>query len=81
MQSNIRLFWLLLGVAGIWPCSLSSLALDLFDIYEAPAFSRQDVVFLAVQLSASRAIAINMPGDLWFYSRAAGDYISGYFSS
>jgi hypothetical protein len=79
------LFWLLLGVAGIvlamFP--LSSLALDLFDIYgKLRSFRGQDVVFFDLCAIAGIAVAI----VILYAWRAFGfvhvllvDYISGYF--
>ncbi len=85
MQSNIRLFWLLVGIAGIilavFP--LSSLALDMFDIYGiVRPFRGQDVVFfdLCAMVGIAFAIAIQ------YFWRTFGfihvllvDYVSGYF--
>ena len=77
MQSNIRLFWLLLGIAGIilavFP--LSSLALDMFDIYGVVRpFRGQDVVFFDLCAIVGIAVAIADPiflATLWLHSRAA----------
>lgn len=85
MQSNIRLFWLLLGIAGIvlamFP--LSSLTLDLFDIYgTVRPFRGQDVVFfdLCAIVGIAVAIAIQI---FWrpfsFIHVLLVDYVSGYF--
>ena len=79
------LFWLLLGVAGIvlamFP--LSSLALDLFDIYGKPRpFRGQDVVFFDLCAIAGIVVAT----VILYAWRAFGfvhvllvDYVSGYF--
>jgi len=85
MQSNIRLFWLLLGIAGIilavFP--LSSLALDMFDIYGiVRPFRGQDVVFFDLCTMVGIAVAI----AIQYFWRPFGfihvllvDYVSGYF--
>ena len=85
MQSNIRLFWLLLGIAGIilavFP--LSSLALDMFDIYGiVRPFRGQDVVFFDLCAMVGIAVAI----AIQYFWRPFGfihillvDYVSGYF--
>jgi len=85
MQSNIRLFWLLLGIAGIilavFP--LSSLALDMFDIYGVVRpFRGQDVVFFDLCAIVGIAVAI----AIQYFWRPFGfihvllvDYVSGYF--
>ena len=85
MQSNIRLFWLLLGIAGIilavFP--LGSLALDMFDIYGVVRpFRGQDVVFFDLCAIVGIAVAI----AIQYFWRPFGfihvllvDYVSGYF--
>src|SRR6266480_2300465 len=79
------LFWLLLGIAGIvlamFP--LSSLALDMFDIYGTTRpFRGQDVVFFDLCAMVGIAIAI----AIQYFWRPFGfihvllvDYVSGYF--
>jgi hypothetical protein len=79
------LFWLLLGIAAIvlamFP--LSSLALDLFDLYgTARPFRGQDVVFFDLCAIVGIAVAI----AIQYYWRPFGfihvqlaDYVSGYF--
>jgi hypothetical protein len=60
-QSDVRLFWLLLGVAGILLAMfpLCSLAVDLFDINGMPRpFRGQDVAFFDLCLIAGIAVAI-----------------------
>ncbi|MGZ3629111.1 MAG: alpha/beta hydrolase, partial [Ktedonobacteraceae bacterium] len=85
MQSNIRLFWLLLGIAGIilamFP--LSSLALDIFDIYGiVRPFRGQDVVFFDLCAIVGIAVAIAIQ-YFWhpfgFIHILLVDYVSGYF--
>jgi hypothetical protein len=79
------LFWLLLGVAGIvlamFP--LSSLALDLFDIYGKPRpFRGQDVVFFKLCAIAGIAVAIVILyawRSFGFVHVLLVDYVSGYF--
>jgi hypothetical protein len=79
------LFWLLLGVAGIvlamFP--LSSLALDLFDIYgKLRPFRGQDVVFFDLCAIAGIAVAIVILyawRSFGFVHVLLVDYISGYF--
>ena len=85
MQSNIRLFWLLLGIAGIilamFP--LSSLALDMLDIYGVVRpFRGQDVLFFDLCAIVGIAVAI----AIQYFWRPFGfihvllvDYVSGYF--
>src|SRR6266571_5666607 len=79
------LFWLLLGIAGIvlavFP--LSSLALDMFDIYgTVRPFRGPDVVFfdLCAMVGIAVAIAIQY---VWrpfgFIHVLLADYVSGYF--
>ncbi len=79
------LFWLLLGIAGIvlamFP--LSSLAIDMFDIYGVVRpFRGQDVVFFDLCAIVGIAVAI----AIQYFWRPFGfihvqlvDYISGYF--
>jgi hypothetical protein len=79
------LFWLLLGIAGIilamFP--LSSLALDMFDIYgTVRPFRGQDVVFFDLCAIVGIAVAIAVQ----YFWRPFGfihvllvDYVSGYF--
>ncbi len=79
------LFWLLLGIAGIvlamFP--LSSLAIDMFDIYgTVRPFRGQDVVFFDLCAIVGIAVAI----AIQYFWRPFGfihvqlvDYISGYF--
>jgi hypothetical protein len=79
------LFWLLLGIAGIilamFP--LSSLALDIFDIYgTVRPFRGQDVVFFDLCAIVGIAVAI----AIQYFWRPFGfihvllvDYVSGYF--
>ncbi len=84
-QSNIRLFWLLLGVAGIlfamFP--LSSLALDLFDINGMPRpFRGQDVIFFDLCAVAGIVVAIAIQyawRSLGFVHVPLVDYVSSYF--
>jgi hypothetical protein len=79
------LFWLLLGVAGIvlamFP--LSSLALDLFDIYGKPRpFRGQDVVFFDLCAIAGIVVAIVIQyawRSFGFVHVLLVDYASGYF--
>ena len=79
------LFWLLLGIAGIvlamFP--LSSLALDMFDIYGTTRpFRGQDVVFFDLCAMVGIAIAIAIQ-YFWrpfgFIHMLLVDYVSGYF--
>ena len=79
------LFWLLFGIAGVilamFP--LSSLALDLFDIYgTVRPFRGQDVVFFDLCAIVGIAIAITLQ-YFWrpfgFIDAPFVDYISGYF--
>jgi pimeloyl-ACP methyl ester carboxylesterase len=85
MQSNIRLFWLLLGVAGILLAMfpLCSLTLDLFDINGTPRpFRGQDVVFfdLCAVVGIAAAIAIQYAWRPFsFVHVLLVDYVSGYF--
>jgi hypothetical protein len=79
------LFWLLLGIAGVvlamFP--LSSLTLDLFDIYGTTRpFRGQDVVFFDLCAMVGIAVAI----AIQYFWRPFGfihvllvDYVSGYF--
>jgi len=78
-------FWLLLGIAGailaMFP--LSSLALDMFDIYgTVRPFRGQDVVFFDLCAIVGIAIAIAIQ-YFWrpfgFIHVLLADYISGYF--
>ncbi len=84
-QSNIRLIWLLLGVAGILLAMfpLCSLALDLFDINGMPRpFRGQDVAFFDLCAVAGIAVAIAIQyawRSLSFAHVLLGDYVSGYF--
>ena len=79
------LFWLLLGIAGIvlamFP--LSSLALDMFDIYgTVRPFRGQDVVFFDLCAIVGIAVAIAIQ-YFWrpfgFIHVLLADYVSGYF--
>ena len=79
------LFWLLLGIAAIvlamFP--LSSLALDLFDLYgTVRPFRGQDVVFFDLCATVGIAVAITIQ-YVWrpfgFIHVLLVDYISGYF--
>ena len=79
------LFWLLLGIAGIvlamFP--LSSLALDMFDIYgTVRPFRGQDVVFFDLCAIVGIAVAIAIQ-YVWrpfgFIHVLLVDYVSGYF--
>jgi hypothetical protein len=79
------LFWLLLGVVGILLAMfpLSSLALDLFDLYGTPRpFRGQDVAFFDLCAIVGIAVAI----AIQYFWRPFGfvhvplvDYVSGYF--
>src|SRR5712692_2943393 len=79
------LFWLLLGVVGIFLAMfpLSSLALDLFDLYGTPRpFRGQDVAFFDLCAIVGIAVAI----AIQYFWRPFGfvhvllvDYVSGYF--
>lgn len=80
-----RLFWLLLGVVGILLAMfpLSSLALDLFDLYGTPRpFRGQDVAFFDLCAIVGIAVAIAIQ-YFWrpfgFVHELLGDYVSGYF--
>src|SRR6266566_4549600 len=85
MQSNIRLFWLLLGVVGVLLAMfpLSSLTLDLFDLYGTPRpFRGQDVVFFDLCAIVGIAVAIAIQyawRPFGFIHVLLVDYISGYF--
>jgi pimeloyl-ACP methyl ester carboxylesterase len=85
MQSNIRLFWLLLGVAGILLAMfpLCSLTLDLFNIYGiARPFRGQDVAFFDLCVVAGIAVAIAVQyawRPFGFVHVLLVDYVSGYF--
>ena len=79
------LFWLLLGVVGILLAMfpLSSLALDLFDLYGTPRpFRGQDVVFFDLCAIVGIAVAIAIQ-YFWrpfgFVHVPLADYVSGYF--
>jgi hypothetical protein len=79
------LFWLLLGVVGILLAMfpLSSLALDLFDLYGTPRpFRGQDVAFFDLCAIAGIAVAIAIQ-YFWrpfgFMHAPLVDYVSGYF--
>ncbi len=84
-QSNIRLFWLLLGVVGILLAMfpLSSLTLDLFDIYGTPRpFRGHDVAFFDLCAVAGMAVAIAVQyawRPFGFLHILVVDYVSGYF--
>jgi pimeloyl-ACP methyl ester carboxylesterase len=85
MQSNIRLFWLVLGVVGILLAMfpLCSLALDLFDINGMPRpFRGHDVAFFDLCAVAGIAVAIAIQ-YAWrpfsFVHVLLVDYVSGYF--
>src|SRR5712692_4941001 len=79
------LFWLLLGVVGILLAMfpLSSLALDLFDIYGKPRpFRGQDVVFFDLCAIVAIAVAIAIQyawRPFGFIHELLVDYVSGYF--
>jgi hypothetical protein len=85
MAHEDALFWLLLGIAGIilamFP--LSSLALDMFDIYgSVRPFRGQDVVFFDLCAIVGIAVAL----AIQYFWRPFGfihvllvDYVSGYF--
>ena len=79
------LFWLLLGVVGILLAMfpLSSLALDLFDLYGTPRpFRGQDVAFFDLCAIVGIAVAIAIQ-YFWrpfgLVHVPLGDYVSGYF--
>jgi len=79
------LFWLLLGVVGILLAMfpLSSLALDLFDLYGTPRpFRGQDVAFFDLCAIVGIAVAIAIQ-YFWrpfgFVHVPLADYVSGYF--
>jgi hypothetical protein len=84
-QPNIRLFWLVLGIAGILLAMfpLCSLTLDLFDINGIPRpFRGQDVVFFDLCAVAGIMVAI----AIQYFWRLFGfihipytDYVSSYF--
>ncbi len=83
-QSNIRLFWLVLGVAFILLAMfpLCSLAIDLFDINGMPRpFRGQDVAFFDLCAVAGIAVAIAIQ-YAWrpfsFVHVLLADYVSGY---
>ncbi len=84
-QSNIRLFWLFLGVAGILLAMfpLSSLTLDLFDIYGTPRpFRGRDVAFFDLCAIAGITVAIAVQyawRPFGFVHVLLVDYVSGYF--
>ncbi len=85
MQANIRLLWLLLGVAGILLAMfpLCSLILDMFDINGTPRpFRGQDVLFFDLCAVASIAVAIIIQyawRPFGFVHVLLADYVSGYF--
>lgn len=85
MQSNMRLFWLLLGVVALLLAMfpLSSLTLDLFNIYgTARPFRGQDVVFFDLCAIAGIAVAIAVQyawRPFGFVHVLLVDYVSGYF--
>jgi hypothetical protein len=83
-QSDLRLFWLFLGVASILIAvfPLCSLALDLFDINGMPCpFRGQDVAFFDLCLLVGIAVAIAIQ-YFWrpfgFIHILLADYASGY---
>ncbi|HEX9131893.1 MAG TPA: alpha/beta fold hydrolase [Ktedonobacteraceae bacterium] len=85
MQSNIRLFWLLLGVVALLLAMfpLSSITLDLFNIYgTARPFRGQDVAFFDLCAIAGIAVAIAVQyawRPFGFVHVLLADYVSGYF--
>ena len=85
IANDKALFWLLPGIAGIvlamFP--LSSLALDMFDIYgTVRPFRGQDVVFFDLCAIVGIAVAIAIQ-YFWrpfgFIHMLLADYVSGYF--